>query len=162
MQQHAQGGHGDARDDGAGRADPGAGALTLPFAARAERVVAVELDARLFDSLRRRAPPNLALVHGNALSVDLAGLVPAGSRLVGNLPYYVSSPLLRRFLELRSHVSDLHVLLQEEVDWDHHVPFMVRKSLFYLIVIGACVPALWRAWGRASGRSAGVVADVRP
>jgi hypothetical protein len=54
------------------------------------------------------------------------------------------------------------VLLQEEVDWDHHVPFMVRKSLFYLIVIGACVPALWRAWGRAWGRSAGDVADVRP
>jgi hypothetical protein len=54
------------------------------------------------------------------------------------------------------------VLLQEEVDWDHHVPFMVRKSLFYLIVIGAFVPALWRTWGRASGRTADDVADVRP
>jgi 16S rRNA (adenine1518-N6/adenine1519-N6)-dimethyltransferase len=94
---------------------PGQGALTLPLAARAGHVVAVELDARLFDALRRRAPPSLALVHGDALEVDLRSLVPAGSRLVGNLPYYVSSPLLRRFLELRDHVADLHVLLQEEV-----------------------------------------------
>jgi 16S rRNA (adenine1518-N6/adenine1519-N6)-dimethyltransferase len=94
---------------------PGEGALTLPLAARARRVVAVELDARLFDSLRRRAPSNLALVHGDALAVELRCLVPAGCRLVGNLPYYVSSPLLRRFLERRDHFTDLHVLLQEEV-----------------------------------------------
>jgi 16S rRNA (adenine1518-N6/adenine1519-N6)-dimethyltransferase len=94
---------------------PGAGALTLPLAERVRRVVAVELDARLVDSLRRRAPPNVALVHGDALEEDLARLVPAGSRLVGNLPYYVSSPLLRRFLELRAHFTDLHVMLQEEV-----------------------------------------------
>jgi 16S rRNA (adenine1518-N6/adenine1519-N6)-dimethyltransferase len=94
---------------------PGAGALTLPLAERAKRVIAVELDARLFDSLRRRAPSNLGLVQGDALSVDLASLVPSGSRLVGNLPYYVSSPLLRRFLELRTHFADIHVLLQEEV-----------------------------------------------
>ena len=41
--------------------------------------------------------------------------MPAGSRFVGNLPYYVSSPLLRRFLALRGHLSDVHVMLQEEV-----------------------------------------------
>ena len=41
--------------------------------------------------------------------------MPKGARLVGNLPYYVSSPLMRRFLALRDHVSDIHVMLQEEV-----------------------------------------------
>jgi 16S rRNA (adenine1518-N6/adenine1519-N6)-dimethyltransferase len=41
--------------------------------------------------------------------------VPKGGRLVGNLPYYVSSPLMRRFLALRGRVRDLHVMLQEEV-----------------------------------------------
>jgi 16S rRNA (adenine1518-N6/adenine1519-N6)-dimethyltransferase len=94
---------------------PGAGALTLPLAARAERVVAVELDERLAAGLRRRAPENVALVCADALALDLAALVPPGSRLVGNLPYQVSSPLLRRFLELRAHVVDGHVMLQEEV-----------------------------------------------
>lgn len=93
----------------------GHGALTLPLAERARRVVAVELDPRLFHALRRRAPPNVALVEGDALAVDLTSLVPKGSRLVGNLPYYVSSPLLRRFLDMRGHLSDLHVMLQDEV-----------------------------------------------
>jgi len=94
---------------------PGAGALTLPLAARAARVVAVEIDARLAERLAARAPANVQLVRQDALAADLRALVPAGSRLVGNLPYYVSSPLLRRFLALRRHLRDLHVMLQEEV-----------------------------------------------
>src|SRR5213593_3107036 len=93
----------------------GRGALTLPLAERAARVVAVELDARLAAELQQRALPRLTVVPGDALRTDLAALVPRGSRLVGNLPYYVSSPLLRRFLDLRSHVADVHVMLQEEV-----------------------------------------------
>jgi 16S rRNA (adenine1518-N6/adenine1519-N6)-dimethyltransferase len=94
---------------------PGRGALTLPLAERAARVVAVELDVRLSAELQQRALPRLTVVPGDALHVDLAALVPRGSRLVGNLPYYVSSPLLRRFLDLRAHLSDVHVMLQEEV-----------------------------------------------
>ena len=94
---------------------PGAGALTLPLAARAREVAAVELDTALAVRLRERAPANVAIVSGDALAVDLAALVPAGGRLVGNLPYYVSSPLLRRALDLRGHVRDIHVMLQDEV-----------------------------------------------
>jgi 16S rRNA (adenine1518-N6/adenine1519-N6)-dimethyltransferase len=94
---------------------PGKGALTLPLAARAGRVVAVEIDAELADALAARAPANLEIVRADALAADLRALVPKGSRLVGNLPYYVSSPLMRRFLALRGHVRDLHVMLQEEV-----------------------------------------------
>lgn len=94
---------------------PGKGALTLPLVERAGRVVAVELDRRLAAELQQRDIPRLTVVPGDALRTDLAALVPKGSRLVGNLPYYVSSPLLRRFLDLRSHVTDLHVTLQEEV-----------------------------------------------
>lgn len=93
----------------------GGGALSLPLAARAERVVAVELDAALAERLRARAPCNLSLVTGDALTMDLAALVPPGARLVGNLPYYVSSPLLRRFLDLRARLRDAHLMLQEEV-----------------------------------------------
>jgi 16S rRNA (adenine1518-N6/adenine1519-N6)-dimethyltransferase len=94
---------------------PGAGALTLPLAARSGRVIAVELDARLSERLRSRAPANVEIVTGDALEVDLAALVPPEARLVGNLPYYVSSPLLRRFLDLRDRIRDVHVMLQEEV-----------------------------------------------
>jgi 16S rRNA (adenine1518-N6/adenine1519-N6)-dimethyltransferase len=94
---------------------PGAGALTLPLAARAREVVAVELDAALAARLRARAPANVRIATGDALEVDLAALAPAGARLVGNLPYYVSSPLLRRFLDLRPRLRDAHVMLQDEV-----------------------------------------------
>jgi 16S rRNA (adenine1518-N6/adenine1519-N6)-dimethyltransferase len=94
---------------------PGAGALTLPLAARVKRIVGVELDGRLAARLRERVPANVEIVVGDARRVDLASLTPPGSRLVGNLPYYASSPLLRRFLELRRHFVDLHVMLQDEV-----------------------------------------------
>jgi len=94
---------------------PGAGALTLPLAARAREVVAVELDSALAARLRERAPANVQIVTGDALRVDLETLAPAGTRLVGNLPYYVSSPLLRRFLDLRPRLRDVHVMLQDEV-----------------------------------------------
>ncbi len=94
---------------------PGAGALTLPLARRCARVVAVEIDEGLAARLRATAPPNVEVVTQDALVADLRALVPSGARLAGNLPYYVSSPLLRRFLSLHDHVRDLHVMLQEEV-----------------------------------------------
>src|SRR5215475_8466448 len=71
---------------------PGAGALTLPLAARAAQVVAVALDAALAQELSARAPLNVSVVSGDALELDLAALVPRGARLAGNLLYYVSSP----------------------------------------------------------------------
>src|SRR3954467_9168139 len=70
---------------------PGAGALTFPLAARCREVVAVELDGALAAKLVDRAP-NVRVLHGDALRVDLASLVPAGARLAGNLPYAISSP----------------------------------------------------------------------
>jgi len=94
---------------------PGTGALTLPLAARSASVVAVELDARLADALRQRAPANVSVVTGDALAVDLSALTPERGRVVGNLPYYVSSPLLRRIVDLHATVRDAHVMLQDEV-----------------------------------------------
>jgi 16S rRNA (adenine1518-N6/adenine1519-N6)-dimethyltransferase len=94
---------------------PGAGALTLPLAARCRRVVAIELDPKLAKGLAARAPANVEVVEGDALTADLASLVPAGSRVAGNLPYYISSPLLRRILTLKDYVRDAHVMLQDEV-----------------------------------------------
>jgi 16S rRNA (adenine1518-N6/adenine1519-N6)-dimethyltransferase len=94
---------------------PGTGALTIPLARRAARVVAIEIDASLTRQLREVGTPNLEVRQGDALALDLRALVPPGSRLVGNLPYFVSSPLLRRILDLHDHVRDVHVMLQEEV-----------------------------------------------
>ena len=118
---------------------PGAGALTFPLAARARRVTAVELDPKLAARLRERAPANLTVVEGDALEVDLGALLPEqGARLVGNLPYYVSSPLLRRFLDLRDHVRDAHVMLQEEVARRVASPPGSKEYGILSVTYGAC------------------------
>jgi 16S rRNA (adenine1518-N6/adenine1519-N6)-dimethyltransferase len=118
---------------------PGAGALTFPLAARAAHVAAVELDPKLAERLRERAPANLTVVEGDALEVDLGALLAEGrTRLVGNLPYYVSSPLLRRFLDLRDRVSDAHVMLQEEVARRVASPPGSKEYGILSVTYGAC------------------------
>jgi 16S rRNA (adenine1518-N6/adenine1519-N6)-dimethyltransferase len=95
----------------------GLGTLTRALAARAARVVAIEIDAGLVRALRAEQllPDNAELLHADALSVDLAGLASGSTRLVGNLPYSVASPLLRRLLDLRGVLADWSVMLQREV-----------------------------------------------
>jgi len=98
----------------------GLGVLTRALAQTAQRVVTIEIDAGLVRALRADAalPENVELVHADALQADLAGLAGAGDgpvRLVSNLPYHVSAPLLRRCLDLRSWLVDWSVMLQSEV-----------------------------------------------
>jgi len=95
----------------------GLGTLTRALAARAARVVAIEIDAGLVRALRaeRLLPDNVELLHADALSVDLAALAGGPARVVGNLPYSVASPLLRRLLDLRGELVDWSVMLQREV-----------------------------------------------
>jgi 16S rRNA (adenine1518-N6/adenine1519-N6)-dimethyltransferase len=78
-------------------------------------VSAVEIDPALVERLRARAAANVSVAAGDALALDLRALAPPGVRIAGNLPYYVSSPLLRRILELRDRARDAHLMLQEEV-----------------------------------------------
>jgi len=94
---------------------PGALAITEELASRCRSVTAIEIDRQLVAKLRDRLPANVTLVEGDALAHDYRGLVPPGSRLVGNLPYAISSPLLRRFLEHRDLFKDAHLMLQREV-----------------------------------------------
>jgi 16S rRNA (adenine1518-N6/adenine1519-N6)-dimethyltransferase len=94
---------------------PGALAITTLLAARCKAVVAVEIDRRLVDELKGQVPENVTVIQGDALEADYRALVPRGSRLAGNLPYAISSPLLRRFLDHRDHFIDAHLMLQKEV-----------------------------------------------
>ncbi len=80
---------------------PGRGALTRKLLERAARVVAVEIDPYLADRLRREyaAEPRLEVVEADVLSIDLARW--KGAVIAGNLPYYITSPILERALEAR-------------------------------------------------------------
>jgi len=94
---------------------PGEGALTRPLLERLERLTAIEIDRDLAARLARDFPPErLSLIGADALDFDFSAL-PAGFRVVGNLPYNISTPLLFHLARFADRVRDMHFLLQKEV-----------------------------------------------
>ena len=94
---------------------PGLGALTGELVARAGHIVAIEIDRDLAARLRERFTPDaLTLVEGDALEFDFASL-GTGLRVVGNLPYNISSPMLFHLAAQAHALRDLTVMLQKEV-----------------------------------------------
>ena len=80
---------------------PGLGALTRRLAATVARVVAVELDQRLIPVLQHTLAgyANVQLIHGDILELDPAAIMPPDYKVVANIPYYITSALLRHLLE---------------------------------------------------------------
>ena len=94
---------------------PGLGALTEPLLARLDRLYVVEIDRDLIARLRERfAPEKLSIHEGDALEFDFAGLGD-DLRIVGNLPYNISTPLLFHLAGFAAQVRDMHFMLQKEV-----------------------------------------------
>ena len=98
---------------------PGLGALTRPLLVAVGELDAVELDRDLLEPLRLQCVDigRLRLHHADALKFDFAALRGTGPRLrvVGNLPYNISTPLLFHLLDQASHLRDLHFMLQQDV-----------------------------------------------
>jgi 16S rRNA (adenine1518-N6/adenine1519-N6)-dimethyltransferase len=94
---------------------PGTGLLTAQIAPGVRHLHVVEIDRDLAAALRNRFPPQQVSVHeGDALEFDFEAL-PAPLRVVGNLPYNVSTPILFRIAALEERVRDCTFLLQKEV-----------------------------------------------
>jgi 16S rRNA (adenine1518-N6/adenine1519-N6)-dimethyltransferase len=97
---------------------PGLGNLTRHLALAAHKVTAVELDKSLFPALEKVVAPykNVQLVQGDILRLDPAGLMKSPDYLVvANIPYYITSALLRHLLESGGHPRRLVLTVQEEV-----------------------------------------------
>ena len=98
---------------------PGLGALTRPLLATPARLTAIEIDRDLATRLAREfaSEPRFQLVQADALTVDFAPLKGPEERLrlVGNLPYNITTPLLLHALSQLEVVHDLHVMVQREV-----------------------------------------------
>jgi len=98
---------------------PGLAALTQPLIAQAGHITAVEIDRDLAEKLRARfSPEQLHLIEGDALNFDWAAWAQSDSqqlRIVGNLPYNISTPLLFTLLSIAHRVVDQHFMLQKEV-----------------------------------------------
>lgn len=94
---------------------PGAGALTRPLLDRLERLTVIEIDRDLAAALAGAWPPGrLVIVGEDVLDVDFAAF-PAGLRVVGNLPYNISTPILFHLARFAGRLRDLHFMLQKEV-----------------------------------------------
>lgn len=94
---------------------PGQAALTRPLVQRAGHLTAIEIDRDLAARLRGEfTPQQLTLIEADALAFDWSSL-PAPLRLVGNLPYNISSPLLFSLAAVAERVVDQHFMLQKEV-----------------------------------------------
>lgn len=97
---------------------PGLGALTEPLLATGARLTAIELDRDLAQDLRQHLPM-LDLVEADALKTDFAQLVTSSgatrAKIVGNLPYNISTPLIFHLLGFRPHISAMFFMLQKEV-----------------------------------------------
>jgi len=105
-----------ARSDTIVEIGPGQGALTDALAASAGQLHAVELDRDLAAALRRKYGdrPNVTIHEADVLDFDFAS-IGENLRIVGNLPYNISTPLLFRLLKFRAHILDMHFMLQKEV-----------------------------------------------
>ena len=104
---------------------PGTGALTLPLAERAGRVVAVELDERVIPGLRVKtfSLGNVEIIHEDILKIDLRELIDRELaeyglkevRIVGNLPYYITTPIIMKLLEADTGAASITAMMQKEV-----------------------------------------------
>ena len=95
---------------------PGLGAMTDPLVECSGRLTVIELDRDLALRLRRR--PELTVIEADVLKVDFCALAQAQGqklRVVGNLPYNISTPILFHLLAAVEHVLDQHFMLQREV-----------------------------------------------
>jgi len=98
---------------------PGLGAMTLPLLTRVKPLTVIELDRDLAARLRKR--DGLDVIESDVLKVDFAALADAKAgpgrklRVVGNLPYNISTPILFHLLDFVGHIQDQHFMLQKEV-----------------------------------------------
>lgn len=104
---------------------PGTGALTLPLAERAGRVIAVDLDERMIEGLRIKTfgLDNVELIHADILETDIRGIAEEKLaeyglkelRIVGNLPYYITTPIIMKLLESDTGAASITAMMQKEV-----------------------------------------------
>ena len=102
-------------DDNMVEVGPGLGALTRPLLQKLDLLHVIEIDRDIIARLKTDYPQDRIVIHeGDALKFDFATL-PAPLRIVGNLPYNISSPLLFHFAEYAARITDMHFMLQNEV-----------------------------------------------
>ncbi|HTH94670.1 MAG TPA: 16S rRNA (adenine(1518)-N(6)/adenine(1519)-N(6))-dimethyltransferase RsmA [Rhodocyclaceae bacterium] len=95
---------------------PGLGAMTVPLMAALDHLHVVEIDRDLIARLKDNHSPDALTIHeGDALEFDFGTLAERDIRIVGNLPYNISTPILFHLSTFAPKVKDMHFMLQKEV-----------------------------------------------
>ncbi|MHD0319341.1 16S rRNA (adenine(1518)-N(6)/adenine(1519)-N(6))-dimethyltransferase RsmA [Fusobacterium sp. THCT1E2] len=96
---------------------PGEGALTALLLDTAKKVVTVEIDRDLEKILRKKfdGNPKYTLVMNDVLETDLKEYVGAGTKVVANIPYYITSPIINKLIENRDVIDEIYIMVQKEV-----------------------------------------------
>ncbi len=112
-------GAGVSKDDLVLEIGPGLGDMTSLLSQKAEKVIAVELDRELYSILLEKfGASNVEVVNADALKFDIGGLFERFDKkikIVANLPYNISTPLLFKFFEDRDYISSMTLMFQKEV-----------------------------------------------
>lgn len=118
---------------------PGLGTLTSSLLKRFSRVIAIEFDERLARNLPKSFPgKSLTVVNADILKTDVITLIPKGQSyvIVGNIPYYITSPIIRQMLNLSPKPEKIVLLIQKEVaeriaadPGDHSVLSLTTQNL---------------------------------
>lgn len=96
---------------------PGEGALTELLLQRAKKVNCVEIDIDLEKILRKKfdSNPKFNLHMGDILEADLRGIIGANTKVVANIPYYITSPIINKLIEHRDLIDEVYLMVQKEV-----------------------------------------------
>jgi 16S rRNA (adenine1518-N6/adenine1519-N6)-dimethyltransferase len=90
----------------------GSGALTFPLAEMAKKVYAIEIDPHLIPGLRSEAAANIEILHEDFLKMDLT-VFGDGIKFIGNLPYYITTPIIFKVLSVKNWLSALFMVQKE-------------------------------------------------
>lgn len=96
---------------------PGEGALTGLLLERAKKVTCIEIDTDLEKILKRKYEnnPKFNLVMNDVLQVNLDEIIEKKARVVANIPYYITSPIINKIIENRDKIDEMYVMVQKEV-----------------------------------------------
>jgi 16S rRNA (adenine1518-N6/adenine1519-N6)-dimethyltransferase len=92
---------------------PGQGVLTRLIAPQVKKLICVETDRDLIEPLRSGLPSSVEVVHADFLKWDL-GSLPPGTKVIGNIPYYISTPIIEKLIEDRARISSAFLTVQLE------------------------------------------------
>ena len=96
---------------------PGQGALTALLVERVKKLTCIEIDKDLENGLRKKfdKKENYNLVMGDVLEVDFKKYLNAGTKVVANIPYYITSPIINKIIENKDLIDEAYIMVQKEV-----------------------------------------------